>query len=217
MSKVEVVSSEDSSEGPPPLAQAEQPVIEEMSDSDEGPPPLTEANDENVEQNQGGESSGKQSKSEKKARKAVQKLGYKVVPGITRATIKQKKTVMIIVESPDVYKSPNNSTYVVFGKATVEDVTQNALKEAAGNFDAGAFDNMGGDVEDLDGDDIPDLVEEGQKAVVEGEQEAVDETGVEAKDIDLVMAQVSCTRGQAVAALRKNDGDIVNAIMELQF
>ena len=40
---------------------------------------------------------------------------------------------------------------------------------------------------------------------------------MEAKDIDLVMAQVNCTRAQAVAALKKNDGDIVNAIMELQF
>ena len=42
-----------------------------------------------------------------------------------------------------------------------------------------------------------------------------DETGVEAKDIELVMSQASCTRPKAVAALKANDGDIVNAIMEL--
>ena len=44
-----------------------------------------------------------------------------------------------------------------------------------------------------------------------------DAAGIEEKDIELVMAQVNCTRAQAVAALKKNDGDIVNAIMELQF
>ena len=42
------------------------------------------------------------------------------------------------------------------------------------------------------------------------DEEEVDETGVEAKDIDLVMSQADCSRARAVAALKKNDGDIVN-------
>lgn len=45
------------------------------------------------------------------------------------------------------------------------------------------------------------------------EEGEVDETGVEAKDIELVMSQAGCTRAKAVAALKKNDNDIVNAIM----
>lgn len=47
------------------------------------------------------------------------------------------------------------------------------------------------------------------------DDEAVDETGLDAKDIDLVMSQASCSRSKAVKALRNNDGDIVNAIMEV--
>ena len=43
----------------------------------------------------------------------------------------------------------------------------------------------------------------------------VDDTGVDPKDIDLVVGQSGCTRGQAVTALKNNDNDIVNAIMEL--
>ena len=35
------------------------------------------------------------------------------------------------------------------------------------------------------------------------------------KDIDLVMAQASVSRAKAVKALKNNDNDIVNAIMEL--
>jgi nascent polypeptide-associated complex subunit alpha len=42
-----------------------------------------------------------------------------------------------------------------------------------------------------------------------------DEDGVSATDIELVMSQTSVTRAQAVAALKKNKGDIVNSIMEL--
>ncbi|CAE8638094.1 unnamed protein product [Polarella glacialis] len=43
----------------------------------------------------------------------------------------------------------------------------------------------------------------------------VDETGVEANSIDLVMSQVRCTRGKAVAALKANNNHIVQAIMQL--
>ena len=38
---------------------------------------------------------GKQSRSEKKSRKAVQKLGMKPVPGVTRVTIKKSKNVSL--------------------------------------------------------------------------------------------------------------------------
>ena len=43
----------------------------------------------------------------------------------------------------------------------------------------------------------------------------VDESGVEPKDVELVMSQAGVSRNKAVKALKTNDGDIVNAIMEL--
>lgn len=50
----------------------------------------------------------------------------------------------------------------------------------------------------------------------ESEEEGeIDETGVEAKDIELVMSQANVSRGKAVRALKNNNNDIVNAIMEL--
>ena len=42
----------------------------------------------------------------------------------------------------------------------------------------------------------------------------VEETNDE-KDIDLVISQVSCTQSQAVTALKNNNGNIINAVMEL--
>ncbi len=41
----------------------------------------------------------------------------------------------------------------------------------------------------------------------------VDETGVEEKDIELVVQQANVSRNKAIKALKKNNNDIVNAIM----
>ena len=41
------------------------------------------------------------------------------------------------------------------------------------------------------------------------------DTGLVEKDIVLIMSQTCVTREMAIATLRKHDGDIVNAIMEL--
>jgi len=60
-----------------------------------------------------------QSRSERKARKALLSLGLKKVPGITRVTLRRPKNVLFVLSSPDVYKSPNSDCYIVFGEAKV--------------------------------------------------------------------------------------------------
>ena len=52
-----------------------------------------------------------------------------------------------------------------------------------------------------------------EEVAEEEEGDDVDETGVESKDIELVMQQANVSRVKAVKALKKNDNDIVNAIM----
>merc|ERR1712169_118455 len=142
----------------------------------------------------------KQSKSEKKARKQIQKLGLKPVPGITRATIKKSKNVLFVISQPDVFKSPSSDTYVLFGEAKVDDFgQQSALQKAAETLDTA---DAPGD------DDVPDL--EGVESAAEGGDGEVNEN-----DIELVMQQTEATREQAIAALKKSGGDMVNAIMEL--
>ena len=61
----------------------------------------------------------KQSRSEKKARKAILKLGLKPYPGISRVTIRKSKNILFVISKPDVYTSPASETYVVFGEAKV--------------------------------------------------------------------------------------------------
>jgi len=180
---------------------------------------------------QEGDASGKskQSRSEKKSRKAMLKLGMKPITGVSRVTVKKSKNVihhslivrsgkliyiiyclanklffqmLFVISKPDVFKSPNSDTYVIFGEAKIEDLSSQLQTQAAEQFKA------------------PDLSQMISKPETSGlgqedNEEEVDETGVEAKDIELVMTQASVSRPKAVKALKASNGDIVTAIMEM--
>jgi len=151
-------------------------------------------------------SKAKQSRSEKKARKAIAKLGLKQVPGVSRVTIVKSRNILFVINKPDVYKSPQVETYIVFGEAKIEDLSQQMQMAAAQKFrapEAGAA--AAGDAPSATSKPIQE----------ESEEEEVDESGVEAKDVELVVSQANVSRRKAVKALRNNNNDIVNAIMEL--
>merc|ERR1712080_277546 len=80
------------------------------------------------------EGGGKANRSEKKSRKAVQKLGMKPVPNIVRVTVKKSKNILFVISKPDVHKSPNSDTYIVFGEAKIEDLSAQAQASAAQQF-----------------------------------------------------------------------------------
>jgi nascent polypeptide-associated complex subunit alpha len=124
----------------------------------------------------------------------------KPVPGIMRVTFKKSKNVLFVVNKPDVFKSPTSDTYIVFGEAKVEDLSAAASSQAAEQFRAPPASKPASFT---------------PSAPSAADTEVVDETGVDEKDIALVLGQANCTRAQAVKALKNNDNDIVNAIMEL--
>merc|ERR1712076_343800 len=76
----------------------------------------------------------KQNRNEKKSRKAMQKLGMRPVPGVLRVTVKKSKNVLFVIHKPDVFKSPNSDTYVVFGEAKSEDSSAMSQAAAAKQF-----------------------------------------------------------------------------------
>jgi nascent polypeptide-associated complex subunit alpha len=93
----------------------------------------------------------------------------------------------------------------MFGEAKIEDLSQQAQMAAAEKFKAPDVSTVSGAVPTTVPQPIPE----------ESDEEAIEETGVEAKDIELVMSQAGVTRSKAVRALKNNQNDIVNAIMEL--
>jgi len=189
------------------MTKAEAEVLEQVEDveddsdeelsSDEEVPEL----DDGEEGEEGGPK-GKQSRSEKKSRKAMQKLGMKPVPGVSRVTIKKSKNILFVIQTPDVFKSPASDTYIIFGEAKIEDLSAAAQSQAAQAFQMAQE---------------QDVSESRPEAAAgdEDDGEEVDETGVESKDVELVMTQASVSRAKAVKALKASGGDIVSAIMEL--
>ncbi|KAF9198343.1 hypothetical protein BGZ49_000851, partial [Haplosporangium sp. Z 27] len=141
------------------------------------------------------------SKNERKARQALSKLGLVKVKGVTRVTIRRSNNPITAISQPEVFRSLNSDTYIVFGEAVQEDLNslqsqlqaaQDVLKDSAEAPEAAAT-----------------------PAAAEEDDEVVDEEGVSKEDIELVIAQANVSRSKAVKALKANNNDIVNAIMEL--
>merc|ERR1711966_280227 len=188
---------------------AEEEVVKvSAEDSDE------ESTDEDMPEMEEGEGEaggkGRQSRSEKKSRKAMQKLGMKPVPGIIRVTVKKSKNILFVIKEPDVFKTSSDNpkapaTYIVFGKAEIEDLSAQATSAAVEQFKApgAGLDAAGGDdaalLEAADGDD-------------DGDEDA---GGLDDNDIELVVKQAGVSKAKAIKALKQNDNDVVNAIMAL--
>merc|ERR1711908_167449 len=151
---------------------------------------------------------GKQSRSEKKSRKAMQKLGMKPVPGIILVTVKKSKNILFVIKEPDVFKTSSDNpkapaTYIVFGKAEIEDLSAQATSAAVEQFKApGAgleVENDAPKAEIADADD-------------DGDEDTAD---LDENDIELVVNQAGVSKSKAIKALKQNDNDVVNAIMAL--
>ncbi|XP_052893137.1 nascent polypeptide-associated complex subunit alpha isoform X2 [Anopheles moucheti] len=151
-------------------------------------------------------SKAKQSRGEKKARKIMSKLGLKPVQGVNRVTIRKSKNILFVINNPDVYKNPHSDTYIIFGEAKIEDLTQQAQVAAAEKFKAPEATPAAGEASSSTNVVTP---------IAEEDEEEVDDTGIDDKDIDLVMSQANVKRAKAIRALKNNENDIVNAIMEL--
>ncbi|KAF8052647.1 hypothetical protein N665_1523s0003 [Sinapis alba] len=183
------------------------PEVEDDDENDDSEDDDDEAEGHDDDGEAGGRS--KQSRSEKKSRKAMLKLGMKPITGVSRVTIKKSKNILFVISKPDVFKSPASDTYVIFGEAKIDDLSSQLQTQAAEQFKAP--------------DRSSNVVSGGEKsssaaasgAADQDEDEEVDEEGVEPKDIELVMTQAGVSKPRAVKALKAADGDIVSAIMEL--
>lgn len=121
--------------------------------------------------------------------------------------------ILFVISQPEVYKSPSSNTYIIFGEAKIEDLNSQAQASAAQALAQQEQHDHAGH----DHGDKGKAIETGEEKKDEEEDdgEEVDDTGLEAKDIELVMAQAGVSRKKAVKALKENDNDIVNSIMAL--
>lgn len=218
-------SSENKENAATTASKTENYKLEEGKDEDDSGDDSEESEDDEKEgdekvplgENQDDQRS-KQSRSEKKARKAMSKLGLKAVSGINRVTMRKSKNIIFVISKPDVYKSPSSDTYIVFGEAKVEDLAHQAQMAAADKFKMSQGGTGG--AAGLNLADAASLAAQAIKkpatiAEEEDDDEEVDATGIEEKDIEIVVTQSNVSRKRAIKALKNNNNDIINAIMEL--
>lgn len=157
------------------------------------------------------------------------KLGLRQIPGILRVTIRKSKNILFVIQKPDVYKSPASDTYIVFGEAKIEDLSQRAQIAAADRFKNLGQNQTGTNMNS--NDQTTNQLNNNEKIQTDknqnnqttnktetiqeesDEDEQIDSEGIEENDIQLVMSQSKTSRSKAIKALRKCNNDIVNAIM----
>jgi nascent polypeptide-associated complex subunit alpha len=110
------------------------------------------------------------------------------------------------ISNPDVFKSSNSDTHIVFGEMQSEDVAARNQAALNAQMEAEAADKEAAP----EGAEAPEVAAE-----EEDDNEEVDATGVDEKNIDLVVEQAKCSRNKAIKALKNNENDVVNSIMEL--
>ena len=195
------------------------PRVEELPDDEVKKTTVEELDDSSSDESEieAGDSSipaGSQavihSRNEKKARKAMEKLHLTRVHGITRVTLRRPKNILFVINNPEVYKSPNSNTYIVFGEAKIEDLNASAQAAAAQQLANQSVEHDHAGHDHAGHSHGADAKEE-----EEDDGEEVDAEGIEDKDIELVMTQANVSRKKAVKALKENDNDIVNSIMAL--
>lgn len=152
-------------------------------------------------------------KSEKKARKALSKLGLKPVAGVSRVTMKKSPAIMFLISNPEVFKSPGGGgqeTYVVYGVCQIDDGQMRGRNfMPPTNFAPPP--GMGTRAQEVDEE------EEAPAAEAPSSDGGPDEEqgDLTDKDIEMVMTQVKVDRNTAIRTLKKNNGDIINSIMDL--
>ena len=105
-------------------------------------------------------------------------MGLQEVTGVNRVNIWKSKNILFVITKADVYKSLD--TYIIWGKAKMEDFSHQAQLAAAEIFK-------------VQGEAVSNIQENTDSNCTRGED-------VEVKDIELVMSQANVSRAKALRA-----------------
>eukprot|EP01147_Barroeca_monosierra_P000720 gene718-4013_t len=180
--------------------------VEDQDDPDDNVPDLEEA-PADADDEGDSDPSSKQSRSEKKARKALSKLGLVPVENIERVAIRKTKNVLFVFQKPDVLKAPGSDTFIIFGEAKFEDLSQSAMMNAAEKLVKQQK------TQQAPAPEAP--VEVNTKGVEADDKDTASDIGVSEKDVGVVANQAKVSREKAIETLKKHNGDIVGALMGL--
>ncbi|EFC48372.1 nascent polypeptide-associated complex alpha subunit [Naegleria gruberi] len=142
----------------------------------------------------------RQSKAEKKNKKAILKAGLKEYPGVKQVSIRSAQRLNLTIDDPEVFISDNGNgtaVFVVFGKFNMEDATQQRGQQAVADL-LKPKDEV--PVEATESDETPEELPE----------------NIAEKDVQMVIEQTGLSRNAAIKKIKEHGGDIIEAITSAQ-
>ena len=149
----------------------------------------------------------KLNRGEKKCRKALLKIGMKQFAGVTRVTLRKRDGLIFVVNDPEVLRSDaEGKSFAVFGELKLEDPNTRLQQAEAKKF-----------AESQLAAAQAQYAAAGAKkaAAAENTSAPLSEEGISAGHIDLVIEHTSCSRNEAIQALKDNNDDMIQAVMQL--
>ena len=134
----------------------------------------------------------------------------KQFPGITRVTVKKRDGFIFMIDNPEVLISGDNpNQFICLGELKVDDPNQRMAQAEAAKMAqqqaamraASATATAGG-------------ATAAAKPAVSNEA-AESEAGITPNHINMVMEHTSCTKNEAIRALRESNDDMINAVMKI--
>lgn len=185
--------------------------VEEVQD-DDAPELVDDIEAGKIDDDAVARAAGQLGKTSKRYAKAMAKLGLKPEPNIFRIAISKGRAQNLAISKPEVYRFPGTNTFVIFGEIQGDDnfgggAAQDEIAKAAAAVTSGADNKKASATAAAKNNNT--------SAAADADDDNVDAGDLGEKEIKLVMAQANVSRGKAIKALKNNNGDIVNTIMEL--
>jgi nascent polypeptide-associated complex subunit alpha len=150
----------------------------------------------------------KLNRGEKKCRKALIKIGMKPFNGVTRVTLRKRDGMIFVVNEPEVLRvDGDGKSFAVFGELKLEDPNARMQQAEAKKFAEGQM--AAAQAQAAAKASAP------QTASKASDEAPLSEEGITAGHIDMVMDHTSCSRNDAIKALRETNNDMINAVMKL--
>ena len=152
----------------------------------------------------------KLNRGEKKCRKALLKIGMKQFAGVTRVTLRKRDGLIFVVNDPEVLRSEGEGkSFAVFGELKLEDPNTRLQQAEARKFAEGQL--AAAQAQAASKAAAPKK----EDAKTPSDETPLSEEGITASHIDMVMDHTSCSRNEAIRALRESNDDMINAVMKL--
>ena len=129
----------------------------------------------------------------------------------TRVTIKKRDGFIFMINDPEVLISGDNGNqFVCFGELKYDDPNQRLQQEAAQKM-AAAQAQAASAAGTAQGSEPA----QAKKPAAASDEAPESEDGITPNHINMVMEHTSCSRNEAIRALKESNDDMINAVMKL--